>query len=79
MPENVAFVRLARAFVQAWRLYGVRDAIVLFITHDNEINIGDQRQTEYEMTRQEPAMDVDRCSLGELATYGKLTKDMRLY
>ena len=65
--------------MEAWRLYGNPRAVVLFIVLDVEINIADQRHLEYEVVRQEPRITIQRCTLEELQTNGRLDENKFLY
>jgi len=76
-PENEPIKGIAQGIVEAWRLYEVPKAIVLFIVYDVEINIADQRHLEYEIIDQESQIDVHRCTLSELYKYSYLDKDTK--
>ena len=75
LPENVPVENIATGFVEAWRLYGNRNAIVLFLVLEIEINIADQRQLEYEIVKQEPGIRVVRCTLDQIDELGHLNED----
>ncbi len=75
MPVNEPVRRLANGFAEAWRLYGVPNALVLFIVLDYEINIADQRHLEYEIEKQESGIEIQRCTLTELYLHGYLSSD----
>lgn len=79
IPDNEPVVKMAQGFAEAWRLYNVKTSIVLFIVLDIEINIADQRHLEYEIKKQEPLIEVHRCTLAELNKYGYLDQDKTLY
>lgn len=76
---NQPLASLAQGFVQAWRLYNSPRAVVIFIVLDYEINIADQRHLEYEITRNEPGIEVVRCTLADLDEFGHLRDDMTLF
>jgi glutathione synthase len=78
LPENAPVEGIARGFVEAWRLYGNRKAIVIFLVLDIEINIGDQRHIEYEIVKQEPDIEVVRCTLTQIHEFGHLNEDKML-
>lgn len=79
MPENEPVVKMAKGFTEAWRLYNVKNSIVLFIVLDIEINIADQRHLEYEIKNQEPGIQIFRCTLSELDQFGHLDENKTLY
>ena len=64
--------------MKAWRLYNVENSIVLFIVLDWEVNIADQRHLEYEIMKQEPRIDVQRCTLAQLNLNGHLDSNKSL-
>ncbi|CAF0731917.1 unnamed protein product [Brachionus calyciflorus] len=79
LPDNEPVVKMAKGFVEAWRLYNVKTSIVIFVVLDIEINIADQRHLEYEIINQEPNIEIFRCTLCELNQYGRLGDDKTLY
>ncbi len=78
-PKNAPLTCLANGFAEAWRLYGSKRAIVLFLVLEIEINIADQRHLEYAIVDQEPGIDVERCTLAELDKNGVVAPDSTLY
>jgi hypothetical protein len=64
--------------VEAWRLYNVEKSIVLFIVLEWEVNLADQRHLEYEIMKQEPRIDVLRCTLADLTQNGHLDANKSL-
>ncbi len=64
--------------MEAWRLYNVEKSIVLFIVLEWEVNLADQRHLEYEIMKQEPRIDVLRCTLADLAQNGHLDANKSL-
>ena len=60
MPENKPIESISNAFIKTWKLYGVEDAIILFLVCDDEINIADQRHFEYAISNKEPKIDIYR-------------------
>lgn len=70
---------LARGFAHAWQLYNSPRAVVVFVVLDYEINIADQRHLEYEIRRQEPGIEVVRCTLADLDEFGRLGDDKTLF
>lgn len=79
IPNNEPVVKMAQGFAKAWQLYDAPSSIVLFIVLDIEINIADQRHLEYEIKKQEPSIEIHRCTLIELNKYGRLGEDKTLY
>ncbi len=79
MPKNEPLVNLAKGFVTAWRLYGSSQAIVIFIVLDLETNIADQRHFEYEILKQEPKINIKRCTLNEMFRYSYLDEKKVLF
>ena len=75
LPLNVPVERVANGFVQTWKLYGNKNAIVLFVVVDVEINIADQRHLEYEIIKQEPNIEVIRATLEQINENSLLNED----
>jgi hypothetical protein len=78
-PDNEPIKKIAQGFIEAWRLYNVSDAIVLFIVLDWEINIADQRHLEYEIISQESRIKIHRCTLSEVDLYARLDENKTLF
>jgi glutathione synthase len=78
LPFNEPIVSLAKGFAETWRLYNSKKAIVLFIILDIENNIADQRHLEYEIIKQEPQIEVKRCTLSELYQHSYLDETKSL-
>lgn len=79
LPNNEPIKKMAQGFVEAWRLYNVKNAIVLFLVLEWEVNLADQRHIEYEIIRQEENIEVHRCTLEEMYKYGRLDENKILY
>ena len=79
LAENEPIKKIAQGFVEAWRMYNVKEAIILFIVLDWEANLGDQRNTEYEIIRRENNIEVQRCTLKEMHLYGYVDENKVLY
>lgn len=79
LPSNEPVKLIARGFVEAWRMYNVKKSIVLFIVLEWEVNLGDQRNTEYEIVRQEEEIEVKRCTLKEMHQFGWVDENKVLY
>ncbi len=79
LPENEPIKKIAKGFVEAWRMYNVKKAIILFIVLEWEVNIGDQRNTEYEIIRQDKNIEIQRCTLKEMYLYGHIDENKVLY
>ncbi len=79
LAENEPIKKFARGFVEAWRLYKVKEAIIVFVVLDWEKNFADQRNTEYEIIRQEKDIKIRRCTLEEMHRYGRADENKVLY
>ena len=79
MPKNETLINLSNALVSAWRLYGSHQAIVIFIVVELETNIADQRHFEYEITKLEPRIKIERCTLAEIFRYSHLNENQVLF
>ena len=75
LPPNAPIEGIAAGFVEAWRRYGNPKAIIIFLILDIEINIADQRHLEYEIRRQEPDIEIVRCTLEQIHENGHLNED----
>ena len=80
MPENEPIKKIAHGFVEAWRMYNVKNSIIIFIVLEWELNLGDQRNTEYEIIRQsDNEIEIHRCTLKEMQMYGHIDENKVLY
>ncbi|CCI47249.1 unnamed protein product [Albugo candida] len=71
LPRNEALSVIPQAMAKAHQLYGVEDAIVLFVVQPNETNSIDQRCLEYELWKSH-RIRVVRKSLSDIATRASL-------
>ncbi|CAK9796535.1 Glutathione synthetase [Anthophora plagiata] len=72
LPENNALQIICSAMVEAWKIYGDPQAIILFVIEDITYNICDQRFHEFEIRSQNPNVKVIRRNLTQLAATAKL-------
>lgn len=79
MPKNDGLINIAKGFAEAWRLYNVKNSVILFMVLDVEINIADQRHLEYAIINEEPQINIERCTFDELNKYGYLSQENVLY
>ncbi|KAI9913599.1 hypothetical protein PsorP6_005861 [Peronosclerospora sorghi] len=73
LPQNDAITELPRALAAAHKLYGVDDAVVLFVVQPNETNAIDQRLLEYNLWEHHN-IRVLRRTLAEADARGKLVE-----
>ncbi|CAH0395699.1 unnamed protein product [Bemisia tabaci] len=78
LPENNALTALCQGMVDAWKLYGKKDAVILFIVEDMTYNICDHRFHEFEIQELEPAAKVVRRNLTEIGKHASLGKKKEL-
>ena len=79
LPANEPIQKIAQGFVEAWKMYNVREAIILFIVLDWEGNLADQRRTEFEIISKETDIQIQRCTLKEMYQYGYVDENKVLY
>lgn len=72
MPENNALQGLCSGMLEAWKIYGDANAVILFIIENVTYNICDQRFHEFEIRRLNPNVKVIRRTLTEMADRAKL-------
>uniref|UniRef100_A0A1Y1MFP8 Glutathione synthetase n=1 Tax=Photinus pyralis TaxID=7054 RepID=A0A1Y1MFP8_PHOPY len=78
LPENHALRGLCEGLLEAWKLYGNPNAVILFIVEEVTYNICDQRFHEFELVRLQPQIQIVRCTLTEIATYATLDSNKKL-
>ncbi|XP_046830342.1 glutathione synthetase-like isoform X1 [Vespa crabro] len=78
LPENNTLEELCAAMIEAWKLYGNSQAIILFIVEDVSYNICDQRFHEFEIRKQNPNIKVIRRTLTDMITISKLGTNKEL-
>ncbi|KAL3286958.1 hypothetical protein HHI36_001444 [Cryptolaemus montrouzieri] len=72
LPENNALEGLCSGMVEAWKIYGNENAVILFVVEEVTINICDQRFHEFEIYRLSPRTKVIRRTLTQIAKGAKL-------
>lgn len=58
MPENLALSGLCSGIIEAYDLFGVPTAIVVFVVEEVSYNICDQRFHEFEISDKRPDIQV---------------------
>ncbi|KAF9420490.1 hypothetical protein HW555_003240 [Spodoptera exigua] len=66
MPENKALSGLCSGITDAYDLFGVPDAVVLFVVEEVSYNICDQRFHEFEIAEKRPDIMIHRKTLNEI-------------
>lgn len=66
MPENNALSGLCAGIIEAYDLFGVPSAVVLFVVEDVSYNICDQRFHEFEICEKRPDIFIHRKTLTEI-------------
>jgi hypothetical protein len=79
LPDNSPIEGMGKGFVETWNLYNQKDAIILFVVLDIEINIADQRHLEYEIQRQNEDIEIVRCTLEQMYEFGHLSEEKELF
>lgn len=79
MPDNRPLESLSNAFVKTWKLYGVEEAVIVFLVCDDEINIADQRELEYAILEKESKIRIYRSTLANFYDNSYLDEDKTLY
>ncbi|XP_071448496.1 glutathione synthetase-like isoform X1 [Hetaerina americana] len=78
LPENNALQGLCGGMIEAWKLYGKPESVILFVVEDVSYNICDQRFHEFEIRKMEPKVRVIRRTLTDLGKRSVLTKEKKL-
>lgn len=78
LPENNAVSGLSEGMLDAWKIYGNSDAVILFVIEDITYNISDQRFHEFEIRRLNPTVKVIRRTLTEICLKASLSNDSKL-
>ena len=63
--------------LDAWTIYNVKTAVILFVIEDVSYNICDQKFHEFEIRKQNPDAFVIRKNLTEIAKDGYMEKDSK--
>ncbi|KAJ2940815.1 hypothetical protein O0L34_g10064 [Tuta absoluta] len=66
MPENHALSGLCSGIIEAYDLYAVRNAVVLFVIEEVSYNICDQRFHEFEIFEKRPDIQIFRKTLNQI-------------
>ncbi|XP_004927647.1 glutathione synthetase isoform X1 [Bombyx mori] len=66
MPENRALSGLCSGIIEAFDLFGVLNAVVLFVVEEVSYNICDQRFHEFEISEKRPEIQIYRKTLNEI-------------
>ncbi|CAH2097554.1 unnamed protein product [Euphydryas editha] len=66
MPENRALSGLCSGIIEAYDLFGVPSAVVLFVVEEVSYNICDQRFHEFEISETRPDIMIHRKTLNEI-------------
>jgi len=79
LPDNPAAKNVAKAFANAWRLYGNPSAVIVFLVNEVEHNIYDQRAFEYEILAQAPEIRIIRKTMNDMAASMEVDNARRLF
>lgn len=78
IPENNPINGLCKGLIHAWKLYGNKKAVILFIVENITYNICDQRFHEFEISKINPYIKIIRRSLKDLVSEAKLGSNKQL-
>ncbi|CAH0551185.1 unnamed protein product [Brassicogethes aeneus] len=78
LPDNNALQGLCQGLIDAWKIYGKLEAVILFVVEDITYNICDQRFHEFEIRNLNPEVKVIRRSLTQIADKGSLSSENEL-
>ncbi|PNF30929.1 Glutathione synthetase [Cryptotermes secundus] len=78
VPVNTALEGLCGGMLEAWKIYGDPNAVILFVIENITYNICDQRFHEFEIRRQNRMVVVIRRTLTQIADTAKLGKNKEL-
>ncbi len=79
LAGNRAVEAIAEGTAEAWRLYGLSSAWVLFVISNHEYNVFDQCWLEHTIRQINPAIKVMRKTLTDVGQRGTLSKDSGLF
>lgn len=65
--------------LDAWQIYDRKSSVILFIVEDVTYNVCDQKFHEFEIRRLNPDVFVIRKTLTEIAKFGRLDEEKRLF
>lgn len=69
---------ITTGLLDAWKLYGHPEGVILMVVEDVTYNICDQRFHEFELKRLKPTVKLIRKSLTEVADQAALDSDYQL-
>ncbi|XP_054275653.1 glutathione synthetase-like isoform X2 [Macrosteles quadrilineatus] len=72
LPENPALTGLSNGMLEAWDIFGNKNAVILFVIEDVTYNICDQRFLEFEIRKINPEVRIIRRTLTDIANTAKL-------
>ncbi|XP_074034658.1 glutathione synthetase [Leptinotarsa decemlineata] len=72
LPDNDALTGSSQGLLDAWKLYGNPDSIIVFLTEEVTYNICDQRLHEFEISKLNPEVKVLRRSLTDIHDRGSI-------
>lgn len=78
LAENNALEGLCSGMLEAWKIFGNKNAVIMFIIENVTYNICDQRFHEFEIRRLNPSVRVIRRTLTQIANTGKLGPNKEL-
>lgn len=78
LAENNALEGLCNGMLEAWKIFGNKNAVIMFIIENVTYNICDQRFHEFEIRRLNPSVRVIRRTLTQIANTGKLGPNKEL-
>ncbi|CAH1404495.1 unnamed protein product [Nezara viridula] len=78
IPVNLALSQLCQGLIEAWKLYSVKRAVIMFVVEDVTYNICDQRFMEFETQNLNSDVRIIRRSFNQLLEQAKLGENMEL-
>ncbi|CAF4858427.1 unnamed protein product [Pieris macdunnoughi] len=78
MPENRALSGLCSGIIEAYDMFGVPSAVVLFVVEEVSYNICDQRFHEFEISEKRPDIMIYRKTLNEIYEEAELNDKKQL-
>ncbi|XP_047506362.1 glutathione synthetase-like isoform X3 [Pieris napi] len=78
MPENRALSGLCSGIIEAYDMFGVPSAVVLFVVEEVSYNICDQRFHEFEISEKRPDIMIYRKTLNEIHEEAELNDKKQL-
>ncbi|XP_026674693.1 glutathione synthetase-like [Ceratina calcarata] len=72
LPQNDSLQVICSCIIDAWKMYGDEQGVILFVVEDVTYNICDQRLHEFEIRKQNPDVKVVRRSLTQLSVTARL-------